>query len=272
MSGISVVPKTCNQLIEFRNKLPTVETWHHKTNPIHAVSLRELEQLGLQLLEQSRHPARTTGPVKRKGLQRAITCQTALLIRLWWRVPMRSRSMREMDVALPGVYVSEPRLYQDEHGVWQLRYQGEQLKIGKRRGKPNEFHVPFPPGLVPHLEEYLRVFRPIIPNADRDPHVFISRDGTPLSSAMIRDRFTYTVYAALGKRLYPHLLRTMWTDQYLLSSGGDIDTAAYMLNDKPETVLQHYHELVGERQVTKAYAFNEAILGNSKLNGKRTSP
>jgi hypothetical protein len=259
-------------LSEFCRKLPRPETVHHKTDPIHVVSFRELEDLGLQLLARARQPVRQGDQRTRyPRAKRALTCQTGLLIRLWWRVPLRSRSMREMDIALPGIYVPHPRLYQDDQGIWQLRYQGDQLKIGERRGKTNEFHVPFPPDLVPHLEEYLRDFRPNIPNADRDPHLFLGQNGTPLSRHSIWDRFASTVYAYLGKRLYPHLLRTLWTDAYLLASDGDIDTAAYMLNDKPETVLQHYHELRADQQVLKAYAFNEAILGHGKANGKRTS-
>jgi site-specific recombinase XerD len=176
-----------------------------------------------------------------------------------------------MDMPLPGVYVPQPRLYQDDQGVWQLHYRGEQLKVSERRGKTNEFHVPFPPDLVSHLEEYVREFRPKIPNADRDPHVFLGAGGKPLIPGRLWSRFTHTIFAYTGKRLYPHLLRTLWTDYYLLSSGGDIDTAAVMLNDNPITVLNRYHELRADQQVLKAYAFNEAILGHGKANGKRTS-
>jgi site-specific recombinase XerD len=181
--------------------------------------------------------------------------------------------MREMDIPLPGLRVEHPRLHQDEQGIWQLRYQGEQLKIGERQGRVNEFHVPFPPELVAHLEEYLNDFRPVLPNADSDPHLFLTNRGRPLSPACIWSRVSTTVFAHLGKYVYPHLFRTMWTDMYLLSSGGDVDTAAYMLNDTPAMVLKHYHELRADQQVVKAYAFNEAILKNGygKVNGKGTS-
>jgi hypothetical protein len=71
-----------------------------------------------------------------------------------------------------------------------------------------------------------------------------------------------------------HLIRTIWTNRYLLESGGDIDTAAYMLNDTPKTVLEYYHELEADQQVGKAYAFNAAMFGNGKAhgNGKRHRP
>jgi integrase len=254
----------------FRSKLPAVQSWHVKTAPVHAVTLQELESIGLQLLADARRPLGWWANIaQRPGLKRAITFQNALLIRLWWRVPIRSRSMRELDITLPGQSGEDARLYQDNAGVWQLRYQGEQLKIGERRGKPNEFRVPFPPDLVSHLEEYLRDFRPRIPNAGNDPHLFLGANGRPLSSAAIWGRLAYTVYRYLGRRIYPHLLRTLWTDTYLLTSNGDIDTAAYMLNDTPTTVLQHYHELRADQQVSKAYAFNQAILGNGNGQGKK---
>jgi site-specific recombinase XerD len=122
--------------------------------------------------------------------------------------------------------------------------------------------VPFPPDLVPHLEEYLREFRPRLPNADRDPHLFLTAAGTPFSGPNLRKRLFTTIYYHLGRRVYPHLLRTLWTDAFLLSSGGDVDTAAYMLNDSVMTVLKHYHEIRADQQVLKAYAFNDAALGN----------
>jgi hypothetical protein len=254
-------------LRELRQKLPVPEPLHRKTDPAHTISLRDLEDLGLALLDEARQPYYPRSGTRHYAyprLARAILCQTGLLIRLWWRVPLRSRSMREMDIALLGVSGPPPRLYRDDHGVWQLRYQGEQLKIATRGGRTNEFHVPFPPDLVAHLEEYLHEFRPCLRNADRDPHLFLSATGRPLTGKVLARRLFITVYSRLGRRLYPHLLRTIWTDTYLLNSGGDIDTAAYMLNDSVSTVLQHYHEIRADQQVIKAYAFNQAVLGKGK--------
>jgi site-specific recombinase XerD len=183
------------------------------------------------------------------------------------------RSMIEMDIQLPTssarVSRRQPRLYQDEQQVWQLHYQGEQLKIGRRRGRINEFAVPFPPELVDHLEEYLARFRPLFPKADTTPNLFLNRWGDEFSSRAMWRKLATTVYKHTRKRIYPHLLRTLWTDTYLLESSGDIDTAAFMLNDSPQTVLKHYHELRAERQVPKAYDFNRRILEQPRNgNGK----
>ena len=44
-----------------------------------------------------------------------------------------------------------------------------------------------------------------------------------------------------------------------------------MLNDNVQTVLKRYHELRGADHTAKAYAFNEAILGNGQVNKKGTT-
>jgi hypothetical protein len=254
----------------FCKKLPDPAPWHHKTAPIHTISLRELDEVGVQMIAEAKaHVHRTATYRKAPGLFRAITYQTGLLIRLWWRVPLRNRAMREMDMPLPGESGDTARLYWDASGTWQIRYQGEQLKVSRRRGRTNDFRVPFPPELVPNLEEYLTDFRPLIPHATTTRWLFLSRNGQQLNQSNMWWRLFYPVYRRTGKRVFPHLLRQKWTDSYLLTSGGDIDTAAYMLNDSPTTMLTYYHELIGDQQVPKAYAFNQAILGNGNGKGHR---
>jgi hypothetical protein len=76
-------------------------------------------------------------------------------------------------------------------------------------------------------------------------------------------RLSDTVYVHLRKRLYPHLLRSLWVDRWLLS-GGDVSTGAFMLNDSVQTVLQRYHELRGSDHVEKAYEFNRMALKQRK--------
>jgi integrase len=243
-------------------KLPTVEPFHNKQAPYHTISMAEMEDVGLRLLAEAHRPLvpHAKYGAKRPGLHLVANCQTALIIRLMWRIPLRSRSIREMELG--------KNLFQDAQGVWRLRYVGDELKVSERGGRINTFEVPWPEELVPHLEEYLRDFRPRLPNADTSPLVFLTNRGRPLTVVTLYWRLTDTVSCYLGKRLYPHLLRTLWVDQYLLSSGGDVSTAAYMLNDTVATMLQRYHELRGESHVQKAYNFNQRILGK---DGNKTS-
>jgi hypothetical protein len=41
----------------------------------------------------------------------------------------------------------------------------------------------------------------------------------------------------------------------------DIDTAAALLNDTPQTIMKHYHELRTQEHIEKALAFNRQTLG-----------
>jgi len=70
-------------------------------------------------------------------------------------------------------------LYQDAQGIWQLRFQGDELKIRERGGRINTFPPPFPPDLVEHLEEFLQQHRHRLPNAETSQHVFLTRTGRP---------------------------------------------------------------------------------------------
>jgi integrase len=246
-------------LLALKKKLPAVQPFHNKQASYHTISASELEGVGLKLLAQARQPIKRHGTWHANpGLMRALHHRTSLLIRLMWRLPLRSRSLREMEIP--------KNLFQDAEGVWWVRYVGEELKVSERNGRTNVFQVPWPAELTEHLEEYLREYRPRFPNADIHPHVFLTYQHGPFSVGSFYQCIAHAVYLHLRKRLYPHLLRTLWVDQYLLSSGGDVSTAAYILNDTVATVLKRYHELRGADHVQKAYAFNQAILGNGKAH------
>lgn len=235
----------------FIQKLPTPTPMHDKQRPEHSLTLQELEQAGLTLLEE----ARTTIPhphSRHPGARATVKHGKALMLRLLVRVPLRQRNIRELQL--------RHNLYRDQHGIWQLQFQGDDLKIGQRGGRINTFHLPFPPDLVQHLEEYLQHYRPRVHGAAESEHLFLNWQGDPYTKDSLAHTLLMQIYARTGKRFYPHLIRTIWTDTYLLHTG-DVSTAAYMLNDRPETVLKRYHELRANDHIQKAYQFTGSLLG-----------
>jgi hypothetical protein len=239
-----------------QRKLPEPEPMHDKQHPDHDIQLKELEAVGLTLLHEAHtmpgsHPRKS---VRSPHLQRAVRHQMGLILRLLVRVPMRQRNIREMRLG--------HNLLQDQSAKWHLHFQGEQLKVGRRGGRLNTFQLPFPPDLTEHLEEFLHQYRPIIPNASQYAHVFLSFKGRPYTQCGLATSLTDCVMLRLGKRFYPHLIRTIYTDTCLLQTH-DISTVAFMLNDRPQTVLQRYHELRGNDLVQNAYRFTQALLGPS---------
>jgi len=104
---------------------------------------------------------------------------------------MRQRNIREMK--------REKNLYQDEHHQWHIYFKGNELKVSRRGGKINEFHVPFPPDLVSQLEEYLTYYRPRFPpNADNLPYIFITREGVPFTQRALYAALVQTVAQRSG--------------------------------------------------------------------------
>jgi hypothetical protein len=249
-------------LRKLRRKLPKPAPMHHTKRPEHTFTLQELDAVGLAFIEEGKRPHHThPSNALRPGLNRAISYQTGLLIRLWIRVPMRSRSIREMDL--------DGRLYRDSGGQWQLSYVAEQLKIAEQEGVTNEFTVPWPPELVEPLETYLKDYRSRFPHADTDRHVFLTQVGRPFSAMSLWMRFHLAIYRTLKKRIWPHLLRTIWADAYIDTHPGDYEGAAAMLNNSPDMVRQRYRRFRREQHLQKAIDFNAQVFGNG--HGGRTS-
>lgn len=235
-------------------KLPRPEPMHNKQHPDHNIRPEQLEVVGLTLRSEAQQPlGHNLRGNDHPGSLRAIRCQIGLILRLLIRVPMRQRNIREMCLGR--------NLYQDAQGIWQLRFQGDELKIRERGGRINTFPPTFPPDLVEHLEEFLQQHRLHLPNAKISQHVFLTRTGRPYSTHSLWQTIRQTVMVRLGKRFYPHLIRTIYADTYLLRTH-DVDTVAFMLNDTPQTMYKHYHELRAHDHVRKAYQYTQELLGS----------
>ena len=242
-------------LKNYLRDLPTPEPMHNKQQ--HWMTLRELETIGLSALQDARKPFiyhkndAMTDPAylnrrDHPGLHRATQHQTALMLRLLVRIPLRSRNLREIQL--------DKNLYPDQHGHWHLHFSGSELKIGTRNGRTNEYHVnltEYCSDLLPHLKEFLDVYRPRIPNAETSLLLFRTKRGNPYTSGALRTELsTLVLRRSNNKRFYPHLIRTIWATEYLTNNPGDYDGAAAMLGDTVQMVLKRYYEL----QVKDAHA------------------
>ena len=250
-------------LQKMKRRLPKPAKLYDKKRPRHTISLSDLEQVGLALMDEGRAPLRWEPRWGQgsSGLQRATRFQTGLIFRLLMRCPRRSREIREMDF--------DGRLYQDDDGLWQLHYRSDQLKIAEHNGQENELRIPWPADLVDNLEEYRRDVRPKFPNSATSPIVFLNRHGLPLTTVALNIRISLEGARFLQKHLYPHLFRTLWCDAYLDAHPGDWEGAAAMLNDTPETVQAWYRQFRVEQHLKKATDFNAQLFGHGHSNGHR---
>jgi len=252
-----VNPELKKQINDFQRTLPKPKPTYDKKKVW--VSLAEIRQVGQALWPSKRpediHP--TPGHVT--GVVYATRAGFSIIFRLWTFRPYRQRNIREMKL--------DENLYKDTNGNWRIKFVGEQLKVAARKGKINIFDLPFPTELVPDLETYLNVWRPILAGkADHKySNVFLTRYGTP----WIENRKFYLstklhVHRYLGKHFNPHMIRTVWATEWIKNTRGDFYTAAVMLNDRLETVIANYAELLEEDVAEKA---DKLITERMNANG-----
>jgi hypothetical protein len=157
------------------------------------------------------------------------------MVKLLVRAPVRQRNIRELQWK---------NLYQDNDKHWHLHFRGSELKVATRRGRVNEYHVDLTkhrPDFIPVLEEFIEKYRPLLPNAETDKHLFLTWRGHPFSPAALRKEIATTVAMRTGKLFYPHLIRTIWTDTSMKATK-DVNLTATILGDKPQTVLEYYSD------------------------------
>ena len=224
---------------------------HDKQAPVHRFDLAELEQVAQAIMAEARIMP-LSPQARAKGSRRAIRFQIGLMLALAWRNPMRARNWCE---ARLGIHLRQV------DGVWYWHFQGEEMKIGARGGQPNIFEPVIDDDIVAALEEYLTQYRPLIPNAATDDHVFLTERGGRLSKAALLWRLRVHTYRFTSKRLYTHLLRSLFSSHHL-SHGVDINSVAYALNDTPKTVLTAYNQLHAEKHRPIIQEANRRALTN----------
>ena len=252
------MPELRSQLTALRRTLPNPKPVYDKTDAW--VSLEDLYRIGLSIwpkitLKEIEQRRKKNGSVSKNNKKpvvfEAMDAGFSLMLRLWTYIPYRQRNMREMRLT--------ENLYKNPQGQWRIKFIGEQLKVSQRKGKTNILDLPFPNKLVPHLEIYLNTWRPIlIANCPEPPlHVFLNRYGKPHTRKALTRSTGQIVYRYTGKYWHPHIIRTVWTTEWIRNTHGDFYTAAVMLNDTLETVIHNYAHLLEEDVAEKAYRLVE---------------
>jgi hypothetical protein len=194
------------------------------------ISLSDLEQIGLSELPLPAELRRAGNRQERSKL--ALRSQRSLIIRLLIRRPLRNRNIRELQLG--------KNLYQSD-GQWMLEFVGDELKIAKIGGQPHIYKILWPADLVKQLEEFLRVWRPLLIDDDNGP-LFARSSGKAFTASSLGTEFKKAVYAYTGKQMNIHLVRDVWATEFLIDTQ-DFITAADILGDRIETVLERYAHL-----------------------------
>ena len=248
------LPELRAQVAALIKTIPMPPPLYHKDDAW--ISLATLGEIGRTLWPQKK-PHQYNPANKTPGLFAATHAGFSLMFRLWTYIPYRQRNMRDM--------LLDENLHKDHDGHWRITFHGEQLKIATKRGRLNVFDVPFPPELVPVLEEYLAVWRPVLLSraSHPDKHVFLTRWGNPYARDALTLHSKHLVYRYTGKHWHPHMVRTVWATEWI-RNGGDFFKAAIMLNDTLETVIHNYAHLRDANVAEEVFALLDTRNGQGK--------
>ncbi len=175
----------------------------------------------------------------------------SLMLRFLVRRPLRQRNIREMRLGR--------NLYKDHAGVWWIRFSGQELKIDRRDGGVNRYECPFPPDLVPLLEEYLTIWRPRLAR-DGEDHVFLNSKGHPFSANRLTGVVAVTTERFTGVGVTPHIIRDIFATEYLKQYPGDAAGVAKRLGNTIQVVYKHYAHLLDQEADTRADTFLHRTL------------
>ena len=178
----------------YRWSLHPPQKRHDKAAAYHQFSLAEIERLALQLMEEARRmeikaPGWRGLVTEHPGGIAASRFMAGLVLMLGWRIPMRARNWCEclIDTHLRHM-----------NGTYRFHFEGADLKVATRAGRMNILDIEIPQEVVPYLEEYLHVWRPMLPLADEDRHLLLALRG---EGGMMKPRDS--VHETEGARLSP---------------------------------------------------------------------
>jgi hypothetical protein len=228
----------------------------------HWATLPEIEAVANQLLAEGRLPFVTRDKHRYPGAKRASHFQLGLILKFLVRVPLRQRNIRELHYP--------KHLWQDgSTGEWALRFTGKELKVATRKGRVNVFEVrlsrlypkdgPTPDDFIPTLETFITDYRPLIPNAQTSPYLFLTHRGNPYDASTLGKEIGGAMERRAGVRVNPHVIRDIAATT-LLKKGRSYDMVAALLGNTVATVIKHYAHLIPEEQIALAAGDLGAIL------------
>ncbi len=159
----------------------------------------------------------------------ALKAQRSLIIRLLVRRPLRSRNICDMKI---------DRNLRCANGRWTIEFRVEERALDQVRGQPDVYRVSFPPDLGPQLEEFLAIWRPLLPGADL-PELFTTRAGYPFVTPALNHEVSKAILKRTSGVINLSQIRQMWATEFLTRTQ-DYAAAAVMLGDPVETVLRRY--------------------------------
>lgn len=138
---------------------------------------------------------------------------------------------------------------------------GATIVLGEtKNGRP--YSAPVPDDLVAHLHRYIEVYRPVLLGGAEGNHLWIGRDGRPLSYSAVAERLRTVTRREIGRAISPQFFRHSLATTAWATSTEAMELAPKVLGHRdPRTTETHYQ--IGAAAAA-ARALQEALEGYQK--------
>jgi len=200
--------------------------------------------LGIKLVDSARKSAIRMD-------ERAVLFRDGLMIALAGLTGLRSRNLRSMRVGFELLQIDR------SHRIF---FASSQTKNGR------VIELPWPTILNRELREYLSLWRPVLLNGKKCDFVFATRNGRPMASSNVYNRFAHRTGSEWSAKCGPHEFRKIVARTLLASHPGEPTLPADILAITNRIADKHYRTSVSQYGRT-SFVFHTMEL-KSKLLGK----
>lgn len=190
------------------------------------------------------------------GVEEAVWARDLLLIRLMCSNPLRAKNMKLL------TYKSDNSgdLYKRADGSWNIRIEKKAFKNMNGAAGEDDYDVEVSSNVWSSIEQYIHVYRPMLPDADKVDFLFLSSsteksDGYVGSWGALNRRIFYLTKRYLWNcpGIGSHGLRYIVATSILKKNPEAWGLAAAALHDKEETVRAHYAHLRARDKISHAH-------------------
>jgi site-specific recombinase XerD len=204
------------------------------------VEIRELFRLGRQLMDRA-DKAETAN-----AFSRALLYRDGLIIALLAADPLRLANGTGLEIG---------RTLIKDGATWSFNIPAEETKGGR-------LHLAILPyWSTPCIDRYIEDYRPLFRNADATNALWLSRNGRPLDDNSLYNLVCKRTYAALGKKINPHLFRSCLATSTAIHHGAHMGLAMTVLDHKSFEVTQRYYNQA--KMIDAVQAYQQIVLADA---------
>jgi integrase/recombinase XerD len=220
-------------------------------------SPEKLVALGMTLMAQADDPA------SGRPAERAAGYRDGLLIALLAQLPMRGRNLRSI---LGGQHLIR------RGTEWWLEFAAAETKTRRQH-----LEFPFPPDLVPQLQRYMEVYRPVLlARGDRQTDapltaLWVSKQGRQMGYAAIGHQVRQRTQQAFGIALSPHRFRDCAATAIAINAPEQVRLILPILGHTTLKTSERYYNQAGSLEAGRRYSRTIAALRRLSSTSQRVA-